>query len=58
MIVGQESGVALIRSTHFQPYAQVGVLSFKERFDLRCAAIRHAGPDALQSMESTERLTQ
>ncbi len=46
LIVGQESGVALIRSTHFQPYAQVGVLSFEERVDLKCAAIRHAGLDA------------
>ena len=31
LIVGQESGVALIRSTHFQSYGQVRILSFEER---------------------------
>lgn len=31
LIVGQESGVALIRSAHFQPYGQVRILSFEDR---------------------------
>lgn len=31
LIVGQESGVALVRSTHFQPYSQVKFLSFEDR---------------------------
>lgn len=31
LIVGQDSGVALIRSTHFQPYTQALILSFEDR---------------------------
>jgi DNA helicase HerA-like ATPase len=31
LIIGQPSGVALIRSTHFLPYSQVDILSFFER---------------------------
>jgi DNA helicase HerA-like ATPase len=31
LIVGQESGVALIRSTHFQPYGQMRLQSFEDR---------------------------
>jgi hypothetical protein len=31
LIMCQESGVALIRSTHFQPYAQVRIRPFEER---------------------------
>lgn len=31
IIMGQESGIALIRSTHFQPYSQVKIRSFEER---------------------------
>jgi DNA phosphorothioation-dependent restriction protein DptH len=31
LIVNQESGMALIRSTHFQPYAQIRILGFQDR---------------------------
>lgn len=31
LIVGQESGVALVRSTHFWPYQQVKIKSFEDR---------------------------
>lgn len=31
LIIGQESGVGMIRSMHFLPYAQVDILSFFER---------------------------
>jgi DNA helicase HerA-like ATPase len=31
LIVGQASGIALIRSTHFQPYAQIKIVSFEDR---------------------------
>jgi hypothetical protein len=31
LIIGQPSGVALIRSTHFLPYSQIDILSFFER---------------------------
>ena len=33
LIVNQESGMALIRSTHFQPYAQIRILGFQDRCD-------------------------
>jgi ABC-type dipeptide/oligopeptide/nickel transport system ATPase component len=33
LIIGQESGVALIRSTHFWPYQQVRIKSFEDRVE-------------------------
>lgn len=33
LIIGQESGIALVRSTHFWPYEQVKIKSFEDRVD-------------------------
>ena len=33
LIVGQESGIALIRSTHFIPYNQIRIRSFEDRIN-------------------------